>query len=101
MGRLRESRRLTRIRRRQLLEDLRSGDFNREWDAWKVIDSGVVGNWWVFLLYRFWKLDDYDIVLEPFWKRVLRNYSGLLWEWRLLLVGGEGVMILGLIISQI
>lgn len=87
--------------RRKLLADLRSGDFDREWEAYKEIDSGAAGNWLVFLLYRFWRLEENDVILEPFWMRVLRPFSQLLWEWRMLLYGCELVTVIVLLIVSL
>lgn len=67
-----------RALRKQLLAELNSNDYFREWEAWKIIDSGAAGNWWVFLLYRFWDLGDSDILIEPMWKRILCEYADAL-----------------------
>lgn len=90
-----------RALRKQLLAELNSGDFFREWEAWKTIDSGIAGNWWLFLIHRFWDLGDFDVLLEPLWKRILREYADALWHFRLLLYGCELVTLIIILISLI
>ena len=48
----------TREAVRCLRKVLRHGSNEAKWEAWKVIDSGAVGNRVEFLLHRFWILSE-------------------------------------------
>ena len=91
----------TREAVRCLKQVLRKGSADAQWEAWKIVDSGVVGNRPVFLLLRFRDLagDGKSMrtcglpVVRPF-AALVRHFAGSLLRARVCLYAAEAVLLL-------
>lgn len=91
---------------RSLLSVLRRGSPEARRKAWKIVDSGVVGNQVCFLLMRFRdqiekgrSMRRYGIpYVWPFSAAVICHYAEVLWWTRIVLYAAETVMLAVLII---
>ncbi len=82
---------------RCLKEVLRKGSDDARFEAWKIVDSGVVGNRIVFLVLRFrdwvakgWSMRRYGLpVVWPFSAEVTYHYAEVLYWARTCLIVAE------------
>lgn len=91
--------------RRCLRKLLMHGSANAKWEAWKVIDSGVVGNRPFFLLFRVWEMakmgraSSSSLFSYSFGSHLMESYADLLLKWKLVLYVGEILAIIILLIK--
>jgi hypothetical protein len=90
-----------------LREVLRNGSDDARFEAWKIVDSGVVGNRIVFLLFRFrdWAtkgktMRRYGLpVVWPFSAELTYHYAEVLLWSRICLIAAEVLVILVLLMN--
>ena len=93
--------------RRCLRKLLMHGSADAKWEAWKIIDSGVVGNCPFFLLFRFWgmakmgRANSSSLFSYSFGSHLMESYAEILMKWRLVLYVGEVLAIVILLIQLI
>ena len=93
--------------RRCLRKLLMYGSADAKWEAWKIIDSGVVGNCPFFLLFRFWEMakmgraNSSSLFSYSFGSHLMESYAEILMKWRLVLYVGEVLAIVILLIQLI
>ncbi len=91
--------------RRCLRKLLLHGSNEAKWEAWRIIDSGVVGNRPLFLLFRFREMAKMgranSSALYPysFGSHLIESYADVLMKWRLVLYAGEILAIVILLIK--
>lgn len=100
-GSLARNKREARHCLRQLLMH---GSADAKWEAWKMIDSGVVGNRPFFLLFRFLEMaklgraNSSSLFSYSFGSHLMESYADVLMKWRLVLYVGEILAIVVLLI---
>ena len=90
--------------RRCLRKLLRHGSYQARFEAWKIVDSGVVGNRPSFLFLRVKEMADgasEGIGIFPFGKSLVENYAGVLIKWRIVLYIVEILALLIVLIKLI
>jgi len=81
------------------------GSDNAKWEAWKIIDSGVVGNRPVFLLFRFLEMakmgraNSSTLFSYNSGSHLMESYANVLLKWRLVLYVAEILAIVVLLIK--
>lgn len=91
--------------RRCLRKLLLHGSNNAKGEAWKIIDSGVVGNRPVFLLFRFLEMakmgraNSSSLYSYSFGSHLIESYADVLMKWRVVLYAGEILAIAVLLIK--
>ena len=91
--------------RRCLRKLLMHGSADAKWEAWKIIDSGVVGNCPFFLLFRFWEMakmgraNSSSLFSYSFGSHLMESYADVLMKWRVVLYAGEILAIAVLLIK--
>ena len=91
--------------RRCLRKLLVHGSDNAKWEAWKIIDSGVVGNRPVFLLFRFLEMakmgraNSSTLFSYNSGSHLMESYANVLLKWRLVLYVAEILAIVVLLIK--
>ncbi len=91
--------------RRCLRKVLMHGSGDAKWEAWKMIDSGVVGNRLVFLLFRYRDLvkmgraNSSSLYPYSFGSHLLESYADVLMNGRLVLYAVEIMAIVVLLIK--
>ena len=91
--------------RRCLRKLLMHGSDNAKWEAWKIIDSGVVGNRPVFLLFRFLEMakmgraNRSTLFSYNAGSHLMESYANVLLKWRLVLYVAEILAIVVLLIK--